>query len=206
MSLHAANLSCIRQQRLLFENISFQLESGEALLIEGPNGSGKSSLLRLLTDLSTPAAGEIFWRGNSIQNCRDEYISELHYIGHTNGIKSGLTVTENLQLAQRLSLTATTKDQEEILKQLQLSLYKNTPAKNLSAGQQRRIALARLFLIPKKLWLLDEPLTALDTATQQFFLANMEAHLLNGGIVVLSSHHPVNLNRATLKNLRLDTC
>lgn len=206
MSLHINNLSCIRQQRLLFENISFQLEAGEALLIEGPNGSGKSSLLRLLTDLSTPASGEIFWHGDKIQNCRDEYISELHYIGHTNGIKSGLTVTENLQLAQRLSLLPATQRYEKILEQLQLNSYKNTPAKNLSAGQQRRIALARLFLIPKKLWILDEPLTALDISTQTFFLENMEMHLLNGGIVVFSSHHPVVFNRVPIKNLRLDSC
>ena len=206
MSLHVSNLSCIRQQRLLFANISFQLESGEALLIEGPNGSGKSSLLRLLTGLSTPADGEIFWRSKLIQNCRDESIPELHYIGHTNGIKLGLTVTENLRLAQHLSLSSSTQNFAEVLEQLQLSRYKNTAAKNLSAGQQRRVALARLFLVPKKLWILDEPLTALDITTQTFFLMKMETHLLQGGIAVISSHHAVTLNRAIVKNLRLVSC
>lgn len=206
MSLHVSNLSCIRQQRLLFANISLQLEAGQALLIEGPNGSGKSSLLRLLTGLSTPAEGEIFWRGKMIQDCRDEYVTELHYTGHTNGIKLGLTVTENLQLAQHLSLSPSAQNFAEVLEQLQLSQYKNTPAKNLSAGQQRRIALAKLFLVRKKLWILDEPLTALDITTQKFFLANMETHLLDGGMAIISSHHPVVLNRVTVKNLQLASC
>jgi len=202
--LHANNLSCIRQQHVLFDKISFQLNAGEVLLIEGSNGSGKSSLLRLLTGLATPAAGEILWRGQAIQDLRADYWEHLHYIGHTNGLKPGLSVIENIELMARLTnsneMAATVVN--SILSMLQLQHHKNTAAKKLSAGQKRRIALAKLFLLPKTLWLLDEPLTALDTQTQTIFLSHLDSHLQNGGIAVISSHHELPNNR-NLKKLRL---
>jgi len=202
--LHANNLSCIRQQHVLFDKISFQLNAGEVLLIEGSNGSGKSSLLRLLTGLATPAAGEILWRGQAIQDLRADYWEHLHYIGHTNGLKPGLSVIENIELMARLTnsneMAATVVN--SILSMLQLEPHKNTAAKKLSAGQKRRIALAKLFLLPKTLWLLDEPLTALDTQTQTIFLSHLDSHLQNGGIAVISSHHELPNNR-NLKKLRL---
>ncbi len=202
--LHVNNLSCIRQQHILFDKISFQLNAGEALLIEGSNGSGKSSLLRLLTGLATPAAGEISWRGQAIQDLRADYWENLHYIGHTNGLKPGLSVIENIQLMAALTNTneiaATILD--SVLNKLQLLHHKNTAAKKLSAGQKRRIALAKLFLFPKALWLLDEPLTALDAQTQTIFLSHLESHLENGGIAVISSHHELQCSRV-LQKLRL---
>lgn len=199
-------VSCIRQQRRLFANISFQLQSGEALLIEGPNGSGKSSLLKILTGLSTPAEGDVIWQGESIQQCREEYAQHLHYIGHTNGIKLGLTVTENLQLACHLSPSLSYSSITHVLSQFQLIDFKNKIARNLSAGQKRRVALAKLFLIPKKIWILDEPLTALDAETQTFFLTALENHLQQGGIAIISSHHTMTLHNANIKNLRLASC
>lgn len=193
-SLLVKNLGCIRNQVTLFSNISFQLSSGEMLILEGGNGSGKSSLLRLLSGLSTPASGEIRWQDNLIQNIPHEYHQDLHYIGHESASKSHLTVSENLQLTQCISMSSSSLI--EVLESLQLSPFKNVLAKNLSAGQKRRLALAKLFLIPRKLWLLDEPLTALDTSTQAFFLTELENHLQNDGMAIMSTHQPLRVDHA----------
>jgi heme exporter protein A len=210
-TLQASHLSCVRQQKMLFGDISFELQSGQALLIEGENGSGKSSLLRLLSGLSTPAEGNILWCGQAIQSIRDDYAQCLHYLGHSNGIKQGLTIAENLQLLNCISLAMPanelTKKIDAVLEELQILAFKNTYVKNLSAGQKRRVALAKLFLIPKKIWILDEPLTALDTNAQTFFLNKLEIHLQGGGIAIISSHHAMTFtNAAAIKNLRLISC
>ena len=202
--LEAINLSCIRPHQTLFTQLSFQLNQGEILLIAGSNGSGKSSLLRLLTGLSLPTAGEIHWQHIPIHPIRAEYSEALHYVGHTNGIKLGLTVVENLQLAAHLTGFVFSGKFESLLTQLQLNAHKNTPAKYLSTGQKRRLALAKLFLIPKRLWILDEPFTALDTETQLFFTSSLEAHLQQGGMAIISSHHPMNMTHAALQIVRLD--
>ncbi|OGT37770.1 MAG: heme ABC exporter, ATP-binding protein CcmA [Gammaproteobacteria bacterium RIFCSPHIGHO2_12_FULL_37_14] len=200
--LQLDNLSCVRQQKILFSNISLQLTAGELLLIEGPNGSGKSSLLRLIVGLLPPSEGEIFWQGSPIHKKYQAYTEHLHYIGHANGLKLGLTVRENLQL-QSLSLSLT-KNISLILSQLQLTQNQDTQAKFLSAGQKRRLALAKLFLFPKRLWILDEPLTALDQTTQELFLAQLAIHLQNGGIGMVSSHQSIFLkDTIPIKNLRL---
>jgi len=198
-------LSCIRQQLPLFANMSFQLDAGAMLLVQGNNGSGKSSLLRLLTGLSTPASGMIRWQGKNIQELRADYWEQLHYLGHSNGIKLGLTVLENLQLASYLTHgIATTID--NTLAELQLDAHKHSLAKQLSAGQPRRLALARLFLLPKKLWILDEPLTALDTHLQALFTAKLTAHLQLGGLAVISSHHAIAVNTEARQAVRLSAC
>lgn len=205
IQLQATNLSCIRQHKTLFTSVSFELRSGEILLIEGPNGSGKSSLLRLLAGLATPCTGDIYWRNKLICHSRLAYSEDLHYLGHTNGIKLGLTVTENLRLASRLALKKEDRENEghALLSALQLSTHKNILAKYLSAGQRRRLGLAKLMLFPKTLWILDEPLTALDLPTQAFFLSQLESHLQQGGIAVISSHHPLRFAESTAQTLRL---
>lgn len=201
-SLTTNKLCCVRQQRCLFANLSFELQAGEALFVEGPNGSGKSSLLRLLAGIATPDSGDVLWGVQAIQE-------NLHYVGHANGIKLGLTVSENLELMQRLAMDCRVAlrapRNDEVLALLQLHPQKNKLAKHLSAGQRRRLALARLFLLPKPVWILDEPMTALDVATQATFLAEMEKHLEQGGIVVASSHQPITIHRAS-KTLRLPLC
>jgi heme exporter protein A len=205
--LDVSKLGCGRQNRILFSDLSFRLGPGDALLIEGANGSGKSSLLRLLCGLATPDTGEIYWRNQSIQQIYSEYCDNLHYMSHQNGIKLGLTVMENINLSAYLNADGKIMetDIEFVLSQLQLNAYRHSPAKNLSAGQKRRIALARLFLLPKKLWILDEPLTALDTQTQSVFLSRLESHLQNGGIAVISSHHTLDLkNDLKVQTLRLE--
>lgn len=198
--LQVVDLSCIRQQRPLFANISFTLTAGDALLIEGANGSGKSSLLRLLSGLATPNTGNIFWRGENLQDARAEFAEHMHYIGHTNGIKLGLTVAENLCITQHIH-QQTEKNIDATLALLQLSAYKHTQAKYLSAGQKRRIALAKLFLYPKRVWILDEPYTALDTNTQAIFHEKLASHLQGGGIAIISSHHSITVRNA--RTLRL---
>lgn len=206
IKLSVINLSCIRQHKSLFANISFQLKAGSVLLIEGPNGSGKSSLLRLLTGLATTENGEILWQGKCIHEQRETYWNHLHYVGHTNGIKLGLTVTENLRLLCHLHLANTLNAFEPVLSQLQLSAYHHTEARYLSAGQKRRLALAKLFLCQKTLWILDEPLTALDQMTQDFFLSQLNAHVEKGGIAIISSHHPMRFPQVSLQTLRLTSC
>ena len=206
----ASNLSCIRQQKKLFANISFELQPGSILLIEGANGSGKSSLLRLLSGLATPFEGEVKWKGN------------LHYVGHANGLKLGLTVEENLALLRHCeepegrrgnpealsknwiaASPSAPRNDEEVLALLQLHTQKHTLAKHLSAGQKRRLALAKLFLFPKSLWILDEPLTALDTDTQQIIISALEDHTQKGGMAIITSHQPIAFKNTKVNVLRL---
>ncbi len=199
-------LSCVRQQKRLFTALSFYLCPADVLLVEGPNGAGKSSLLRLLSGLKTPDEGGIFWNGKPIQALRSEYGNHLHYLGHTNGVKLGLTVIENLKLISQLSLTSSPPDYASLLDRLQLSADENTLVKFLSAGQKRRLALAKLFLFFKPLWLLDEPFTALDINIQALFLSHLNKHLQMGGMAVISSHHPIQLSGTSVKTLRLPSC
>lgn len=204
-TLRAVDLSCVRQQIKLFFHLNFELHPGDVLLVEGPNGSGKSSLLRLLAGLATPTDGAVFWQNTSIQTHR-EYPHQVHYVSHANGIKLGLTVTENLQLMQQLNGAASMESYENILTALQLQSQQHVLAKYLSAGQKRRLALAKLFLVPRKIWLLDEPLTALDVHTQIFFLSQLEAHLNQQGISIMSSHQAMDLQHLSTTTLRLTSC
>lgn len=205
-TLRVLNLGCIRQHKELFAELSFQLHSREVLLIEGSNGSGKSSLLKLLTGLSTPDAGQIFWQNKFIHDADSDYHRHLHFVGHTNGIKLGLTVTENLRLTHQLSSDRTGASFDPVLGSLQLLDHAHTPARYLSAGQKRRLSLAKLFLFPKPLWILDEPFTALDTQTQTFFLSCLQTHLQNEGMAIISSHHSLSLPLANVQTLRLTSC
>ena len=205
MTLQVTHLGCIRQQKILFANLSFNLQAGAALLIEGPNGSGKSSLLKILAGLSTPEKGNVFWNKQDISNRSQHYWSHLHYVGHTNGIRHALTVVENLQLMSHLN-AMTLPAYDDVLAQLQLLNYQHTQACHLSAGQKRKLALAKLFLFPKKIWILDEPLTALDAASQELFLQQCEQHILNGGMCIISSHHPLTFTSTASQTLRLTSC
>jgi len=183
-------LCCQRQQTILFSNLSFQLDTGEVLAIEGANGSGKSSLLRLLAGLVTPTSGDIFWHSKSIAEDGADYKQHFHYIGHQNGLRLDLTVAENLSHLDESLLTA-----------LELTPYLRSPTRLLSAGQKRKVALARLISSQKKLWLLDEPLNALDINTQAFFLSALQQHLQQDGIAVISTHQSIPL--ASIKVIRL---
>jgi heme exporter protein A len=206
--LQVSNLSCLRQDKPLFTGLHFALQPGEALLVEGANGSGKSSLLRLLAGLATPNNGDILWRDQPIQQLRADYWHELHYLGHLNGLKLGLTVSENLHLTAQLCThhPIFEKELSIILARLQLTPCLQQLAKHLSAGQKRRVALAKIMLIAKPLWLLDEPLTALDADTQSVFLSCLEQHLQQGGMAVISSHHSFTLKTThRVQKLRIES-
>lgn len=171
-------------------------------MVEGPNGSGKSTLLKLLTGLTSPPTGDIHWQGQSILHHPD-YGQHLHYIGHLNGIKTGLTVLENLTFMHVLSGAALDTG---ILDLLKLKDHQQVLSRELSAGQKRRLALARLFCIKKPLWIVDEPLTAIDAETQDLFLSALKNHLAQNGMAVISTHQPILLNDVSIKQLRLPLC
>lgn len=204
-TLIANKLTCNKKNKILFENISFELAAGDVLFVEGPNGSGKSSLLKLLCGLATPTHGDILWQNQFVHRVRVTYNEQMHYIGHANGIKLGLSVLENLRLFAHLSLQQWTH-LNDVLVLLQLDQHQQTLATYLSAGQKRRMALANLFLSKKPVWILDEPFTALDTTTQIIFTQKLEEHLRLGGIAIISSHHPLHLNNRSPYILRLGTC
>ena len=196
--LQIHNLHCRRGQRLLFSHLSLQLNEGEMLWVKGENGSGKSSLLRLLAGIARPDEGDIAWCGNNIQNLGHDYAKHLHYLGHSNGIKPSLSVSENMQLTCHLLKNVFSL--EKIPEEMQLHSLQHNFAKSLSAGQKRKLALAKLFLVPRKLWILDEPLTSLDAGTQLFFLSCLEKHLQQGGMTIITSHHPSSLLPSALRN------
>lgn len=203
--LDVLKLECVRQQKKIFTELSFTVNEGEVLIVEGPNGSGKSSLLRLLATLMAPDAGEIKFNQQPITEMKLAYWQKLHYLGHVNGLKLALTIRENLCFTENMSGSIPGPSQyEEILSQLQLSAHAHTPIRELSAGQKRRVALAKLMLFPKLIWILDEPLTGLDKTMQKLFLEWLTSHLREHGLCILSSHHSLELPGA--KFLRFKSC
>ncbi len=186
--LDAAGLSAFRGERQLFTDMDLALAGGEFLHVHGPNGSGKTTLMRILCGLTLPDAGEVRWRGRPIRECAPEYRRELLYVGHANGVKLELTALENLRFQRALGAQPTDVALEAVLARLQLEGFEETPARALSAGQQRRVALARLLACRARLWVLDEPFAALDRAGQDMLEALLDEHLGGGGLAVLSSH------------------
>jgi heme exporter protein A len=185
--LTTRNLSFARNDQLLFNDIHFDLHPGELLQVRGMNGSGKSTLLRLLAGLLEPHDGNIYWQNQSILQSRDDYQQQLCYVGHQNGIKLYLTVEENLKL---LTALATKKSSciKTILAQFNLSHLARRQALHLSAGQLRRLSLAKLVLHEVRLWILDEPTTALDDSGQDLFMDLLQQHLELGGMAVMAGH------------------
>lgn len=192
-----------RGPRRLCHNISFQLHAGEILHLQGPNGSGKTSLLRTLTGLSFPEAGAVRWRGQSIHRQRHDFQQELAWLAHQNGLKDGLTPHENLYFAATLRPAHGRADAARVLADLGLDDCRDLPCRHLSAGQRRRVALARVLLASARLWLLDEPYTSLDSATIRQVNAAFAAHLAAGGLIVLSSHQPLELGGRSIQVLNL---
>ncbi len=184
MKLIAENLACERGGRRVFDNLSFKLDAGEALIVTGPNGVGKSSLLRVLAGLVASAEGSVTLQGGDI----DKTLSaQSHYFGHADALKAPLTVAENLAFWRRFNDSpAATVD--EALETVGLDFISHLPAAYLSAGQRRRLALARLLVSHRPLWLMDEPTSALDTASEAKLVDLMNAHLAHGGLIVAATH------------------
>ena len=187
-ALSARSLACERGGRTLFSALSFDLAPGDALILRGPNGSGKTSLLRLLAGLLPAAGGEILWRGDPVQNDREAWRGALRFLAHDNAVKPALTVEQNLafwiKLYQDTPVDALTRG----LSAVGLDRLADLPAVMLSAGQRRRLALARLAACPGEIWLLDEPTVTLD-ADSVTRLAKMVAdHRGSGGMVIAATH------------------
>ncbi len=195
MALSVEGLAVIRGERRLFKDVSFTLAPGEAMLLRGPNGSGKSSLLRLLAGFLAPAAGRITWQGSALAEAEDFRAASL-YLGHQDAVKPQFTSEQNLAYAGRLlglDDAAALARAGDVLEEAGLSRQRRLPARYLSAGQKRRLALCRLLLLPAKLWLLDEPTNALDSAAIDWLGQALAAHRAQGGAVLLASHVPVPL-------------
>jgi len=192
--LQVNNLTCIRGDRRLFTDLSFELHASQLLHLKGRNGTGKTTLQRSLAGLFHPDAGDVLWGGQSIRDLGEVYYQDVLYLGHAPGIKLELSAAENLQTQCGLrGLSVSEDDAWVALQKLGLGGFEDLPARMLSAGQKRRIALARLFVDKAKLWILDEPFTALDVAAVDLLEDIIAEHLGTGGMVVLTTHQEVDL-------------
>ena len=196
------DLACERSERWLFKGLSFGLSASQLLLVQGGNGQGKTSLLRLLTGLGRPDAGEVRWRGEPIARCRDRYHREMAYLGHANGIKDDLNPVENLRFHVALHGRPFEQAQAlDTLKRLGLSRCLDLPCRALSFGQRRRVALSALLLAGASLWILDEPLTGLDVTAVALVEGLIRDHLHAGGMVVATTHQVMNLAGVDVQRL-----
>jgi heme exporter protein A len=194
MQLVADNIACVRGGREVFARLSFSVGAGEALLVTGRNGAGKSSLLRLIAGLIRPSGGQVMVDGGA-----DASIGEqAHYLGHQDAVKPALTVLENLAFwVEYLGGSSPTT----ALRTVGLEALADLPAAYLSAGQKRRLSIARLLAVKRPIWLLDEPTSALDAPSQATLSKIMRTHLRNRGLIVAAGHGAIGLLRA--KQLRL---
>lgn len=216
--LEVSNLRAIRDERVLFEHLSFSIQSGELVQIEGRNGTGKTTLLRIIAGLGERDEGAVLWNGISIQSDRETYHQDLLFLGHQIGVKRELTAFENLAFYQTTHQTHSYEtriyeanrvkpsDQASIWKvltQVGLAGREDVPVGQLSAGQQRRVALARLWLSQQKLWILDEPLTAIDKQGVKVLERLFLDHAEQGGIVILTTHQDMFADNPKLRKIKL---
>ena len=204
--LAVRNLECVRGERRLFSALGFELAPGALLQIEGSNGSGKTSLLRMLCGLLPATAGEICWRGQPIAELGEQYRADIAYLGHENAVKEELSALENVALCTRLRGDKPTRHTiTQALNTFGLQGRERLPAKYLSQGQRRRVALTCLSLTRRALWLLDEPFNALDVRAVELVADLLSEHLQGGGIALISTHQDVTIPGATMLRLRLDS-
>lgn len=200
------SLSCERDERVLFSGLNLTVAAGDIIQIEGPNGSGKTTLLRILTTISDDYQGEISWQGQSLAKVKLDFLSQLLHIGHLPGIKKALTPRENLTWYASMNNTHIVhldmqQRVEQALTEVGLYGYEDQPCFQLSAGQARRVALARLFFTPARVWILDEPFTAIDQAGVEHLQNLMVEHAAGGGCVILSTHQDMTLTNVKKINL-----
>jgi len=201
-TLKARDLTCIRDDRNLFSELSFTLNTGQVLLVEGRNGSGKTSLLRILCGIRQPDEGYIHWNDGDIYRLATGYNAVTAWVGHKDGIKLELTAQENLVFARSLG-TPSTVEIAEALDAMELGGFDDVSAINLSAGQKRRLALARLLVTRSPLWILDEPFTSLDTHGISLIENMINTHLADGGMLAVTSHHTVTLDSTDITRINL---
>lgn len=195
MRLSGRQIDCTRGGRSVFSRLDFEAASGEVLAVVGPNGSGKTSLLCLIAGLLAPAAGSVALEGGEPELTVPE---QAHYLGHRDALKPALSVRENLSFWQDF-LGGRASDAGECLAAVGLGHATHLPAAYLSAGQRRRLSIARLLVVRRPVWLLDEPTSALDTAGQELFGGIMRDHLAGGGIIIAATHTPLGIDARELR-------
>jgi heme exporter protein A len=201
--LRAQSLECIRDDRCLFRDLDFTLAPGQVISVEGRNGSGKTSLLRILCGIRLADAGAVYWQDTEIGRLGPGYFLHVAYIGHADGIKLDLTPRENLLFAAALGSRRNDADVDAVLDRVGLYALEEVPTRVLSAGQKRRLALARLLATSAALWVLDEPLSSLDRAGIDLFEALLSEHLAEGGLAVMTTHHRLALDGAAVQRMEL---
>ncbi len=202
--LEAYNLGCTRGTRRLFTALNFSVNPGELIELRGANGSGKTSLLRILAGLATPAEGEVRWGGTNIRSLGEDYSGAVAYLAHQNGVKDELTALENLRIACGVAGNDLSKPQAQaILEQVGLTRQQNLPTRSLSAGQRRRVALARLLTSKATLWILDEVLTSLDDTAIKLSRQFIGAHLNKGGMAIIATHQELDLSADRMQRIEL---
>ena len=205
MTLSVQKLQCSRGDLAVFQGLSFTLSAGKLLWVEGRNGSGKTTLLRTVCGLFLADEGEVNWKDDSIKKVSDVYYRQLLYIGHQNALKLDLTPLENLQLLCRLAGKPVTEVEiEDALLKMGLAGYEDVPVRQMSQGQQRRVALSRLLLTDASLWVLDEPFVALDVAAVELLQSILVKHVENEGMVILTTHQAVPLPAEKMQRISLD--
>ncbi len=202
--ISGVKLTCIREERLLFDALSLEINAGDIVQVEGPNGSGKTSLLRILSGLSQPYEGQVHYKNRAISRCREEFQQNLLYFGHLSGIKGEMTAEENLKF--NLSLHGNNTDNTlAYLAKVNLHGFEDSLASHLSAGQHRRIALARLFQSNAPIWILDEPFTAIDKQGVASLELLFCQHAERGGCVILTTHQDlISIKPEQVKKIVLD--
>lgn len=199
--LHAANLACHRGERIVFQNLAFTVEPSGALILTGANGSGKSSLLRVLAGLLPLADGTISWKGRDITVDMDRHRGRVAYLGHLDAVKPALTVRANLRFWARLYGKAPRNRIRDALERFDIAHLDKLPARFLSQGQRRRLNLARLLMMPSRIWLLDEPAVGLDTGSRANLEGEMARHRGAGGLVIVATHQDLAMRDAATLDL-----
>ena len=199
--LSAEDLTLLRGDRCLFQNLSFALNPGELLILEGSNGSGKTSLMRAIVGMLELEAGAIEWDGVPVHKNRQRFHGSLVWMAHRVGFKADLTLLENLRFEAALR-PSSDKDLDEILQRLGIERLTRLPLRSLSAGQQRRVSLARMLLSNAPLWLMDEPFTNLDRTGRELVIELVEEHVQAGGMCVIAAHQDVVID-APMHTVRL---
>ena len=202
--LRLSNISAERDERILFKEVSATLIGGDCQYIIGPNGTGKTTLLRIICGLTAPLSGEIEWNGFSTRHFREKYCQDLLYLGHKNANKAELSCYENLRIGMGLEGISISEDEiEAALEDAGLIRLAHMPARFLSQGQQRKLAMVKLSISRAKLWILDEPYSALDSLAIHWLDQKIDNHLKNGGIAIITSHQPLSI-KTQFKELNLE--
>jgi heme exporter protein A len=202
--LEARAINCWRGDRHILRDVSFSVRTGEFLKITGPNGVGKTTLLRIVCGLLPAESGDIEWRGHSLRGVSDEFHADMAYLGHLNSLKADLTARENLRFLAGLRQDLAPEDIDAALDRVGILSRGDLPSRSLSAGQKRRLALARLLLAQATLWILDEPVTNLDSAGIDLVEELVHEHMRRGGLAIAAAHQRLLDDAPSLRRLELN--